>query len=97
MWPSPSYFKPLKCVNLLLGEKVKVCENHSTCPAQSYVLRWSLIALLALASLYSCVITTAYVRLRVTISVRLTAYNMRSHFTLKRSRLILFSSGMSVT
>lgn len=68
-------------VNILLGEKEKVCENPSTCPAQSYVLRWTLIGLLALVSFYSCVITTAYIRLRVTISVRLTAYNMHSLFT----------------
>lgn len=68
-------------VNILLGEKEKVCENRSTCPAQSFVLRWSLIGLLALVALYSCVITAAYVRLRVTISVRLTARNTRSHFT----------------
>lgn len=56
-------------INILLGGKEEVCVHHPAPPPQSHQLRWIVIGLLALVLLYSSVIITVYIRLRVTICV----------------------------
>lgn len=48
--------------------------SYSTRPTQSHLLLWIVIGLLALLLLYSCAITTAYIRQRVTGRVSVFLY-----------------------
>lgn len=50
---------------LIAGER-EACEHRPTCPAQSHLLLWIVIGVLALMVLYSCAITTAYIGQRFT-------------------------------
>lgn len=64
---SKNKYREINEIIVLLGKKEEVCVHHPPPPPQSHQLRWIVIGLLTLVFLYSCVITSFYIRQKVTI------------------------------